>query len=446
MSFRYQIQTLYAEKKGVKTFEGVDPITGLPVLIYEFQGDPRTNLERLESENIPGILEIDRSSLTRLVVAYSKRYKAVTKPFRIAKSMLLIESARALRDAARAGIVHGDIRPERFLSTQDHVLLEGFGIPWIATENPYRAPETKGANFKDDIYAWAKSILDIVSGELSDAHSALLTQCLVANPNERLDAESLYESLNHLGKHDAIANKTSVHNFELSFDENSMTNPGFQEATVPASLVNAARSGGAAVGKAQVLEEKAKPPEEEKTFIKNLPPGAVYKTGESYSGPDQHRIKLEQDLAELRSELAADNSGRRRRTFMIVGLIVAVLLLAGLALYRPLLSPRTSQAQASNLGSVTQYIVVFNIEPTDLPPVDIIVVSSPEGSARPDNSLLGRYRPGSNQIALNKEGVWQFQGRFEDRLSEVVSLQLPEQRSLNITIPPAPEAETDSEN
>lgn len=434
MSFRYQMQTLYAEKKGVRTFEGVDPITGLPVLIYEFQGEPREHFKKLESENIPGLLESYAADPYRLVMAYSKRYKTVSKPFRVPISLLLIESARALRDAARVAVVHGDIRPERFLSTQDHVLLEGFGVPWLASENPYRAPETKVANLKDDIYAWAKSIFDIVSGDLSDSYSELLTQCLLANPNERLDAESLYNALQQLLKHETLANKTSVHNFELSFDESSMTQAGFQEA-MPAASSLAANTKALAQPPAKPAKASEETAETSKTFVKSLPPGASYKPGDSFGNTNPYKAKLEQDLAELRTELASDGSNKRR-SLMFIALIVAVLLLAGLAMFNQVFfSQPLSQAASGNV--LSQYIVELDIQPTDLPPIDIVVISSPAGSARPANSLLGKYNPGANQIALNKEGLWQLQGRFNDRVSEVVNLQLPEQRRILITIPPA---------
>jgi hypothetical protein len=39
------------------------------------------------------------------------------------------------------------------------------------------------------------------------------------------------------------------------------------------------------------------------------------------------------------------------------------------------------------------------------------------------------------QIVLDKPGLWQFQARFQDILSQPVTLQLPDQRTLTITMP-----------
>jgi hypothetical protein len=36
---------------------------------------------------------------------------------------------------------------------------------------------------------------------------------------------------------------------------------------------------------------------------------------------------------------------------------------------------------------------------------------------------------------LDRAGTWQFQGRFQDKLSETVTLQAPEQYNLTITMP-----------
>ncbi len=434
MSFRYQKLNLYAERKPVKTFEGVDPLTGLPVLIYEFQAAPRNKLELLESQNIPGILDIEVADTSLVAVAYSKRYKTVTRPFRIPKHTLLLDSARALRDAARAGIVHGDIRPDRFLSTQDHVLLEGFGMPWGVIDNPYRAPETKYPNLSDDVYAWAKSILDLVSGDLSDAQSSLLTQCLLANPNDRPDAETLFMTLeNSVQQNDQKPqpNKQSMNDFHLSFDENSMRTSDFQESAEPASFNNAAE------GKAKEAKQEIPVRPEidttiKSTFIKNPPPGATYKSGEAY--PDAHpsKVKLEQDLAALRSDLES-GSGRRRRGFLFGGLLLAVLALAALALVNQLFNTN-ALPQAAPSTNVTQYLVRLEVRPASLPPVDIIVLESPSGSTLVANQVLGKYPAGINQVVLDKEGLWRFQARFEDSVSEVITLQLPAERSAVLSI------------
>ena len=115
MALRYQRQSLYSNERGVMTYEGVDPLTGLPVLIYEFEGVIPRGLENLESENIPGLLDTaSEDGKAQAVIAYSRKYQPLAQPLAVTSQTLLLDSARALRDAASAGILHGDIKPERF--------------------------------------------------------------------------------------------------------------------------------------------------------------------------------------------------------------------------------------------------------------------------------------------------------------------------------------------
>ncbi len=198
MAGRYQLRAVLAERGGVTTHEGVDPLTGLPVLAYRFSGTPAPGLRDLESENIPGLLHVDTSDAaddkTEVVVAYFKEYQPLEQPLSVSVSTLLADSARALKDAAQAGVVHGDLYPGRFLASRDHVLLEGFGVPWQARESAYRAPEAE-ASFAGDVFAWAKSVLELAKGRLDGATLSLLTSCLHADPAERPAASELYAAL-----------------------------------------------------------------------------------------------------------------------------------------------------------------------------------------------------------------------------------------------------------
>ena len=62
-------------------------------------------------------------------------------------------------DAADAGVVHGDLRPERFLITTDHILVEGFGVPWIP-EDPTFLPPNHGerGSFAGDVYSMTAAL------------------------------------------------------------------------------------------------------------------------------------------------------------------------------------------------------------------------------------------------------------------------------------------------
>ena len=194
MASRYQVRTLHAQQGDVTTYEGIDPLTGLPVLIYQFRGRAAAGLRDLESENIPGLLEIDvNGNDTQVVVAYFKDYRPVSQPLSVPVETLLLDSARALSDAAEAGVIHGDIRPERFLASRDHVLLEGFGVPWLP-ESSYQPPEGT-VSFAGDVYALAKSLLELGEGSLSEGATAALNASLAERASERLSAAELYSAL-----------------------------------------------------------------------------------------------------------------------------------------------------------------------------------------------------------------------------------------------------------
>lgn len=465
MSFRYQKQTLYAERGGIRVFEGIDPLTGLPVLIYEFQEDAQTTVQSLESSNIPGLLELKKSdNVTHLVVAFSKKYKAISQPLRVGKVSLIIDSARALKDAAKAGVVHGDIRPQRFLSSQDHALLEGFGAPWSPLDNPYRAPESNEASFSDDVYAWAKSILEITAGDLPPKFMEVIERCLQENPADRPSAKVLFDALNERAQsqsqqpqQNTMAN--SFEDLELNLDESlpdRPTGPAAMYGQVPPippaqpltpqphpaePLVT--KTAPVVAETAATIQPSQVKQEAETSFVKDLPPGATYKAGETVITKASSQPRFEDAVIDF-SEAPSGQS--RRRSILLWCTLVGALLLFGLAFFNQLFPQTPLVPTLADGAEVTQqYIVELEIGPNSLPPVEIIVVSSPDGSSRPNNSVLGQYPAGRNQVALNQAGVWQLQGRFGERVSEVVSLQLPEQRKVIITIPPPPEEEEEEE-
>ena len=94
--------------------------------------------------------------------------------------------------------------------------------------------------------------------------------------------------------------------------------------------------------------------------------------------------------------------------------------------------------------TVAATLVVFQVTPDDLPPVDLYVVNSPAGSRTPPGSILTRLNAGRNETTLDQEGVWQFQARYQDRVSDVVTLTLPappEERTVTLHVPPPPDGE-----
>ena len=519
MAGRYQLRSVQAERGGVTTHEGVDPLTGLPVLVYRFPGQPGPGLRDLESENIPGLLHIDsENGGTEVAVAYFKEYKPLEKPLSVAVSTLLLDSARALKDAARAGVVHGDIYPSRFLASRDHVLVEGFGVPWWVQDNAYRAPEAE-ASFAGDVFAWAKSLLELAKGRLDGATLSLLTSCLNADPRERPAASELYATLrlgNRETKEDVRA--FGAEDFESqvaeageSEDENTAVEGtglegGLEAAVFPAEADNPADNGfdeaelafppepvpeepwteppydfgAAATLDTAITEEPTslsssietgavatvpplQPPSwdqrwddseagpelilsdpgvrqretspdaksEFKPFVKDLPPGATYRPGETNTGLRPGVIQ------EYAFDVPTPVDPRRRRlVIMLVLLIFGAAVLAYLALFWQQRQTARPEAVAGNPETV--YVVDATLGPPDLPPTDVYVVSSPAGSRNPPGALITVVSPPGRQIALDRAGTWQLQARFQKRASEIVTFQVPQERAISFTLPEEP--------
>ena len=231
MTERYRLQTLQADRGGVKTYQGLDPLTGLPVFIYQFSERPPAALRHLESENIPGVLELRfDGQLGEVIVAYSPEYVPIKTPATFDTTNVLLDSARALRDAAEAGVLHGDITPERFLHADGHVLLEGFGLPWQVERSAFSPPEAETRSYAADVYAWAKSVLFITEHKVPDAAGAILTRCLSVDPEDRPVAAEVYEAL--LNPSAPVVNAPSVTDtvddemisFELTPEEEASAN------------------------------------------------------------------------------------------------------------------------------------------------------------------------------------------------------------------------------
>jgi serine/threonine protein kinase len=540
VALRYQRQTLYSESSGVKTHQGLDPLTGLPVLIYEFAGKPDPALADLESENIPGVLEtLLEGGNGQVVVAYSRGYTVASRPLKMPALRFVLEGAQALSDAARAGVIHGDLRPERFLIGGNHVLVEGFGISWVSTPHPYSPPEGV-ASYAGDVYAFGK-IMQELAPDLPVPMKTLLDRCLARKPEDRPSAAQLLTALVALQPTPAeqipnaqpvpvqpsfsfaqpqasqsvqstpniqptpsaqptpnqkvleidftvsepepppappvsmppvnlpstkpntlpdmpeldlfpddspavnvptLKQPMALDNWEDEVDDGLLleTDPG-RAPSASASVTSKSSISNSAIkpvlpsktsGKLPEASPKrpdAKTIDPKQTFIKDLPPGGTYKAGKT---ADVSSVPFkETPMAPTFDEVFLKGNKPSKNTLrivMVVSLLLGALVLAGLVFFgtdaiRPAPTEPTSAAS---------YIVSVNVDPPSSLPLDLLVVSSPEGSKFRAGAVVSKV-PG--QIVLDKPGTWQFQARFQDILSQPVTLQSPEQYDLTIPMP-----------
>lgn len=235
-STRYHQQELIAEGGEVKTFRGRDPLNGLPVRIYRFPGEPTAQPGEVHSSYIPALLS---SSLDggagQVVTIFSHSYRPVEAPVPAHEvEALLQQTASALDDAAEAGVVHGDLSPERlFYVNERHgnerhgnerqtsdddqkkvairrYLLEGYGVPWGVRASEYNPPERiEGASYAGDIFSWAMT-MRALTGPLPGGLRDLLSSCLDADPQSRPHAHEVRAALASYRWRDSAPNMSNT--------------------------------------------------------------------------------------------------------------------------------------------------------------------------------------------------------------------------------------------
>jgi len=392
------------EHAGVTTWRGVDPGSGRHLLIYESTRPLPEEAQRFSSPHTPRVLHRNPSGEAGVqVVAVPADWERWSRKHGRLGSNQLLQAAATLRDAANAGLVHGDLRPHRFLVSRGRLLIEGYGIGWPA-RGDYAAPELQGEGSEaGDVWSLAASILEIGLDSEDPTVQALLEQCLSADPDERPTAEELYLALSSLVQDEAAP----------------------EEAVTPAAAAPPVRSSTEARGRAggEWSDSSAWNEREEST------PSVEYWKSDGSQGFDPYP---DQDAAVLEAQAEYEEQARRRRVTLLAALGVAVVALVLLLL----LLPGRGGGGGPTVGApaeATVYVVDIQVSPGNLPPVTLHLVEAPDGS-----SLAGRENLGTapRQVALDRAGTWSFQGSVGQRRSEIVQIDVPEQRTLTLAIPP----------
>src|SRR5690625_7580846 len=86
------------------------------------------------------------------------------------------------------------------------------------------------------------------------------------------------------------------------------------------------------------------------------------------------------------------------------------------------------------------YVINVQVEPADLPPVNLYVLESPAASQFSAGDGLGTA---PRRIALDAEGTWVFEGRFQGRVSDAVRIAIPEDRAGAVAMTMTPAAVED---
>ncbi len=476
---RYQSQELYLQQADVSCYRGVDPLTGLAVLIYTFPEPPTVAAGALESENIPGILVSSfDDAMGQVVVAYSPHYRPVSAGTPV-DDRLVLSVLRGIRDAAGAGVVHGDLRAGRLLHSQGHVLLEGYGVPWRPAEPAVTAPEVAAGgppSLASDIYAAAATLLALGGDRLSAAVQRALSTALAEDPADRPSAGALFTLVRRSGGGAVTSPSRSFDELTLPTagqpsapaDANPATSPDsgarslsatrsdFQldldfELNVDAPAYDHRGEDGGSDGGRQAPSARRvttaasddgyddpdpitvhsdpglTPPGErpagtkQPTFVKAPPPGATYRAG----------TVDERAPAPIPFDMPPPKRAARRSWRGPLVLLLVLVVGGGLAALAFLRQGGVAPAP-SGAGGVN-YIVSVQVQPGNLPPVDLYVAKSPSGSATPAGTIICRA---PCKVVLDRPGQWQFIGQFQGRRSRPASVTLPGQRYVVVTFPP----------
>jgi hypothetical protein len=186
----------------IRTFMGVDLVTGMPVIVYTMPA-PAPRFAEMYSEHLPAILERgEHDGIGYVIVASAPGYAPLKPTLSEPRLHWLARcSVKTLFDAHSVGLVHTHLQPEHFYAQGDHLFIEGFGLPWADEQGPYRAPEGSGQP-PADVFAWARAMnmfgkgdpSKLIDGELGK----LIGHCLNSKPRERPTAGELVLALEQI--------------------------------------------------------------------------------------------------------------------------------------------------------------------------------------------------------------------------------------------------------
>lgn len=479
---RYRGQELYYRHADVTVYRGTDPLTGLPVLVYEFPAAPEAGATALESEHIPGVLAASfDGTLGRLVTAYSPRYALVAPGESTVDDAFALAFARALLDAHTAGVVHGDLRPGRLLFDRDHLLVEGYGVPWASLRRDQRTPERATRAISSDVLAWAATLEALGTVGLGPRTKEMLAAAHDPVPSARPSPGELHEALaaarrgvvsapsaqQRLGAVMApsrtfdeltlpiAGGSTEFASGEQGFDDGleliddayvfptSVPPTGEQTDPVIELYDEPFIPGPGLAGAPSQPSESYKDEPEPITvtsdpglvtptktdatrqsgsgFVRDLPPGVTYRAGSLDATVQAAPIRLDRH----------EEARPPRRAWRAPLLFIVVLLVVG-ALFALVFVNRGEHVPTPVSRGAVNYIVDVHVSPSGLPPVTLVVVTSPPGSSTPAGTILGNA---PRKVLLDREGDWVLRGEFQDRRSEPATLHLPDERQVTIVFP-----------
>lgn len=408
----------------------LDPVTGLPVRLYRFPGEPVARAEALRHPHVLRVLEAGHDDDGGYVVSHLvDGASAVAERPALLDDAAAVAATAALAEAAHEGVIHGDLGPHRLHRRGEDVWLEGYGVPW------------GDGDVGDDLRHLALGLCGVQGHALSrEVRVALET----AATGDAGDAVAVAANVAAAAAAAAAASEPPApRNVPPA---SSSATPAPSSATpAPSSATRAPTARPDSPASTRPPSPPSAPPEQPEPattpppaaddagtavsstrdggrFRKGPPPGVTYRTGETPMGSTHGSGQHERTPSQERR--------KRRRTWLLAALLVLAVVLAVVTAVarRPVPPPGASDPLSS-------FVVEVRIEPASLPPVSLVVIASPSGSRLDAGSVLGTV---PRRVVFDAEGTWQVEGRFQDRRSETVTFRLPQDRAIVLAFPDTP--------
>lgn len=475
----------------VITSRGIDQITGLAVLIYDFLGPPRARPGRPE---VDGILTVLAASFEEgrgaLVTAYPSGATLLAPGEAVVDDQFVLQVLATLRDCEQAKLVHGDLNSGRFLWSNGRVLLEGYGVPWGGIA-PLRTEEQLRAGLASDLRSAVLALLELGRNAVSSEVLAALRGASSDRPNVT-GAAQLHGVIRRLAGGAVTVPSAGFSDLVLPTNEDpephgnaeTQSAPGLESVDLESvdfsHLPQAARSGidfdeqdvAGSLGGApsvsltrtdmrvepEVFDSEPPPPPRTPGPIPTADPDPITLTSDPGLAVPPDRVKgnaesgfvkapppgatyrtgnLDESLraAPIRLDVRAVTP-RRRRAYRGPLLLSLLLIVTVVASYLAVLSQRASRSEL--VGGAVGHVVDVRIQPENLPPVSLVVSRSPTGSAYAAGTIIASV---PRRVRFDANGQWTVHATFQGRRSEPLTFTVPDESVIVLNFPAVDEGE-----
>ncbi len=452
------------------------------MLIYDFPGQPLLKQGFQDVNGLPAVLAAwVQDDAGTLVTAYPSDATLVAPGESVVDDQFVLQALTILRDAAKRGLVHGDLDAGRFLWSGRRLYLEGYGVPWrpglprpaattVATGAGATNPALSAA-LAADLQRAVKALLELGAKGISSEVAAALRGA--ASGKSGADATSLQGVVRRLAggavtvpsagfvdivlpvsKAGGAGAKSDLDLDALEFTPVAPAPvPGFDDD--PNDVVSEMGAGeSVSVTRTDMRTEpnelpppRVTPPRRQRTppegpsdpdpITLHSDPGSgtLKTTPVSGSTPDSGFVKhlppgatyrsgsLDEAIRPAPIRIEDRHEGQaRRKAWRGPGLLILLLLVVALGSFLALSAQRNSDITQVG-GSAVRHLVDVRVSPSNLPPVSLVVDRSPEGSSYSRGTIIGSV---PRRVSFDANGTWIVHAQFQGRSSEPVTLRVPE--------------------